>query len=144
MEIAYLAGLIDGEGCIVIKKNKSTNRLYNYSLRLTVQMYHKDVIYAIYCRFGGNIHILKNKIWFWDIGGLDAGDLLKELLPYLIVKKEQAELALNFLKTFEYSRTSNMIRSVEERHVQDEYYKMMQLLKEVYKYGNNFLMEYVK
>lgn len=101
-ELAYLAGIIDGEGCLCIQRpgNKT------HTLRMFVMNTFKPLIDYLYKTYGGFQYSRKKenntwKIrheWFVDTKILD--DLLPRLLPYLINKKEHAEICIEFRKTF--------------------------------------------
>lgn len=99
MNIAYVAGFLDGEGCIYI--NDST-------LYVITAQCNKEVLDKCKESFGGGVyeHISEQKrqktnwrrSWQWRVWNKGAADLLEACLPYLIVKKEEAELALKFWK----------------------------------------------
>jgi len=94
--LAYAGGLIDGEGCIGIYYN-SVN--HNYQLRISVEMVHKDGLEILDKLFGGRWYNQAAKQprrarYKWMIFNLTAANALKELLPYLYVKKEHANVAL--------------------------------------------------
>lgn len=98
--LAYAAGLIDGEGCIRIQKqsNKQT-----YIVVVQLAMTNKAIVIRdeLIKTFGGNSYDMefKNekwaKQWQWRISGEKACDLLKKILPFLVLKKQQAILALS-------------------------------------------------
>jgi hypothetical protein len=86
-KIAYLSGLIDGEGCL---------RFYKCgSIRLTIGMTDKKTIYWIYDTFGGQIYknkIKSGKIFYqWSMHqGKDLYYLLLLCIPFLITKQKIA------------------------------------------------------
>ena len=94
---AYVAGLIDGEGCIGIQENNQKH----YSLEITIGMSEKakSLLCLIQKDFGGSI--LKGrtatKKWAgsmrWRIGGVAAHAFLKKIAPYLLLKQAQAQIA---------------------------------------------------
>src|SRR4051812_43729904 len=104
LDIAYVAGIIDGEGCISLHKVKSDdNHLYDRLYpRLTVGMTNDDVIFTLHKNFGGSIYKItrknkKHKDYFvWKIMGQPTVELLEKTLPHLIVKLQQAKLAINY------------------------------------------------
>jgi len=73
VEHAYLAGFFDGEGCICINYQPS---LRQCSLRLQV-----------------------TQQWVWSCQSLQAAAALRAMLPFLDVKRDQAEIALEFQAT---------------------------------------------
>lgn len=95
-DAAYIAGFIDGEGSIFLEKRKN-----KASLRLSVSNTNKAVMDWIIEKIGvGVVHSgrkqsEKNKqVHIFILSGESVETLLKQIEPYLIVKKEQAKLAL--------------------------------------------------
>ena len=98
-ELAWAAGFFDGEGCVMIVKKRSA-----HAIRLAVCQVNPTPINLFKKFFGG--HTLystpKNKNWHpqwkWEQDSKSAYETLTKLLPYLIVKKDAVELALEFQK----------------------------------------------
>lgn len=89
--LAYVAGFFDGEGCIQIPCNERGN----YTLRINVCQKSEAVLQYIRSRLGGEISNGKGvKILYWH--GSNAVPVLEQILPWLVVKKSQAELAIEF------------------------------------------------
>ena len=105
-KLAYLAGIIDGEGTIVIAKQKIREGRKNhlYSLRMQVGNSEKRLIDWLQENFGGSIHIMRErherKFYQWTVGSKDTYKLLKEMKYYLVIKEEQADIGIKF-----YERT---------------------------------------
>lgn len=105
-EIGYLAGLLDGEGSILIARQKQGSRLY-YSVQLKVFNTHRGVMDwvqsrcggAVYERVQGGVNRQQNRraMFTWHLYGRHAAPLLRALRPLLIVKARQADVALEFL-----------------------------------------------
>jgi len=96
---AYLAGLIDGDGSICLNKEK---RRY-YRLNVEVSSRNKDHLEYIQRIFGGYIvESMKNgaKLYVWMCRGRQAEAVLRAIAPYLILKKKQAEIALEYRDMF--------------------------------------------
>ncbi|MGI0149765.1 MAG: hypothetical protein ACREDF_09585 [Thermoplasmata archaeon] len=94
----YVSGLLDGEGTILVYK---TNGCYQLSVRIVNT--DLPVLERMKSLFGGNIGSKIEKVskrtrpcWTWDIQGPRAAELLVELYPHLLVKREQARLAMEF------------------------------------------------
>ena len=119
-DLAWAAGIIDGEGCISIDKNRPSagNRLrnVNYKLNLRLNMVHKPTIEKLHNMFNvGFIQcITKRKYartrreqWGWSVTGDRATWVLEMILPYLYTKKTQALLAIGFQETMriKYNRS---------------------------------------
>ncbi len=100
LSLEYLAGLVDGEGCIRLHpSNKGKYR--KYYPRLQVTNTYKPILDLLVDQFGGAIHSDKfprKANWKikhdWRISGDKARELLNQLLPYLVIKKEKAILVL--------------------------------------------------
>ncbi len=111
---AYMAGIVDGEGSIFISKQKrKENRVgYRFYPILVITNTHKGVLDYFVEKTGlGKVFERKEqeKPYFktakvayrWDIKHTQVGTLLKKLLPYLVIKRKQAENVLAFLEMFE-------------------------------------------
>jgi hypothetical protein len=101
IEVAYAAGIFDGEGCIHIAPYRKRGRPYH---RLMVAVTNTDfpLLDWLHARWGGHLGkpLLTNrhrpcKIWALSEGY--AYPFLNAVYPYLIVKRRQAELALQFM-----------------------------------------------
>lgn len=107
---AYLAGIIDGEGCICIHgqkcwNRKRTKRYTYYTLFLTVGNTSYRLLKWLHDNFGGSLAPAKKKenrrqVWHWNTASKHAEDILTRVLPYLVIKKDQAELALEFRMSY--------------------------------------------
>jgi hypothetical protein len=111
---AYIAGIIDGEGCIYInyvpvdtvKRPRQVNP--NFSLFVRVSMCNERLIRHIHRTIGtGSVshsgkfkekhpEIKMNKPWLWAAAQHRAAQVLKDILPYLVLKKHEAELGIAF------------------------------------------------
>ena len=104
MEITYLAGLFDGEGCINIQKSDNNSGSPGYVLNIQInQIYQKTLLEITQC-FGGRFHTRLRKdgkiVSIWICSGSKAIEVLKLMLPYLREKKEQADLALSYSENY--------------------------------------------
>jgi len=105
---AYFAGLFDGEGCITIKRTapRGRQRTHTYIFSLSIEMADPRPIKAVCQAFNLNLTYntsrhLKNPskhryMYVAQIGRQAGIKILKTLLPYLIAKREEAELAIEF------------------------------------------------
>ena len=105
LNIAYLAGLIDGEGCISIFRHKNDGcREDHYSYRPLVQvaMVYKPLIKMLHVQYGGQYADKKpgdetrRNYAQWSLRGGRCVDLLRQLEPLLICKKEEARHVIAF------------------------------------------------
>lgn len=102
-DLAYVAGIIDGEGCIdVNRRNRPSHKYPDTSLRVTVVSTDQWLCQMLRFSFGGavrerivdKLHQLPQ--WDWRIERGKASEFLKLILPYLHLKKPQAELGIKF------------------------------------------------
>lgn len=104
---SYVAGFFDGEGCISSQESWIPGKYEKFpriNLQISITNTDKEVLNLIRGRFGGQIskHTKKTgKLCYaWKLTGKDKMRVfLLSVLPYLIVKKEQALLALEFIDT---------------------------------------------
>ncbi len=102
--LAYTAGIVDGEGSIMILKTSSpsTTRGYTYQLKVAVTNTNEWLVQWMKFQHGGGIsmQIPKNpkdkNVFHWRVTAKQAYRFLKDIEPYLILKRNQAELALKF------------------------------------------------
>ena len=104
MDVRWAAGFLDGEGCIQVRSRKTVRRR-SYYLTLYAGQVDPRPLYALMDLFGGSVVRRTNasalargrrKMFMWRITGRTCESALRQLLPYFIVKKRQAELALEF------------------------------------------------
>lgn len=103
IDLAYIAGFFDGEGSIVITPiaHSTSNQKRTFNMRAQAVSTNEEIIRLLLAMFGGDI---KNKpikgnrkaCWTWRVSSQAATNFLELVLPYLKIKKPQAELALEF------------------------------------------------
>jgi len=113
---ARLAVLIDGEGYIGIATTFSTKHKWSRPyLYLDVRVTNTDPRVSEWCvqHFGGKVYMGKrpsNKKWsscfYWAVSCNKAEAVLLGCLPYFIVKRDQAEVALAFQATLDRAKTN--------------------------------------
>ena len=100
VSIQYIAGLFDGEGCITIAQTGRGFRAHQ--VRCTIGIAHEGIIKAIVKMYGGYIKERKPKqdgyhtLWYWEVNSDSAIRFIRSVLPYLVVKRSQADMALEF------------------------------------------------
>lgn len=106
---SYLAGLFDGEGCIHIAEVSFKDRPHGvqkaYRADIHITMTNREVIEWVAKNFGGVYYVQESVNPRWrnayrwvPKGNKNKQNLLLGLLPYLIVKREVANIALEFLR----------------------------------------------
>ena len=107
-ELAYIAGFFDGEGCI-------TSGGRRCSLAISASNTDKQPLEFIQRIFGGSIYECLPKklkwstVYNWRIGGAYALIVLESLLPYLIVKRRQALLGIELIKSSDIGRQASIV-----------------------------------
>lgn len=106
-EKAYIAGIIDGEGSIILKHNRQLNRrgdgFYEcYSLLVSVGNTDTELLEWLRS-FGGKVYLgrkgdggSRKPMYQWQLHTRKAAELLSVIYPYLIIKKKKAAAALFF------------------------------------------------
>ncbi len=95
-ELAYIAGVIDSDGCISIQQRKKQY----HSLRIAVAMKSPTIPEWLKEMVGGSTTTYINNgkpLTMWVIYGQLAKDLCYDMLPYLIGKQKQAAVGLDVL-----------------------------------------------
>lgn len=109
-DLAYLAGLIDGEGCITLSTTSRTSRVlkrksYNYNPILGIGMTQRDSIDWVNEKFvGGHLtyrkrskhNRFKGRVWYLSYSGTNAIRILEIIYPYLKLKHPQATIVIAF------------------------------------------------
>lgn len=119
VDLAYLAGFFDGEGCISIGKHRNNGKDF-YELHILVAQKSRWILEWFKFNFEGKIFKHKKpegrqSEWFtWQVAAVKAASALKVLLPYLKLKKAEAELALKFQGQKGRIRLTEEERAVEE------------------------------
>lgn len=106
--LSYLGGIVDGEGHIgmsKIKGHKTVKHYGNqsacYSVRIAVGMVDPRVPELLHKTFGGSCTEERvpdrRSMWRWSVGSRKkALTVLSALHPYLIVKRRQAEVLMDY------------------------------------------------
>jgi len=95
---AYAAGIIDGEGCITGSYLYKVSRgVYQTSYQVSVANKSRELLYWLKRHFGGKVYTQGSRILKWELFRLsEIRSFLQAILPYLIIKKKQAELMVAF------------------------------------------------
>ena len=98
---AYMAGFFDGEGCVGIHKCTGAAKAFPYNVSVQINQMDRKPLELFQSRYGGSIYFYKQKkatfgtcdIHHWIAADKAAERCLRDLLPYLIVKKRKAAQA---------------------------------------------------
>lgn len=112
-ELVYLAGFFDGEGCIHIQTRRDGRWL---NLLVSIVQTNPRPLLLAHSEFGGSLSKTdkssgksKKPIWRLCFAPKNAARFLRAVYPYLIVKKEEAEVALAFVDTIPYPHTRDAV-----------------------------------
>ena len=105
-DLAYFAGILDGEGSITIGVDKTISKTgktrITYRLRVDVGNTNEWLIQQLKFAFGGCVVLRREQtvktqtIWAWRVSCLDALRFLQAIYPYVKIKKPQVDLAIKF------------------------------------------------
>lgn len=101
LDLAYLGGFFDGEGCVTWQKTlRKTGKTYKL-LRIDIGQVDRTFLEWCHKTFGGNIytrpknkHRSKQENYQWTVTGKVAAQFLNTLIPYLRQKQEHAKQCL--------------------------------------------------
>lgn len=122
-ELAYFAGILDGEGSFVLHRNRIG---YRFSCQVQVGNTDIRIMEWIRVRFGGSVNqerrsnVKHKPIYRWVSQADNLDSLLTAVQPYLVAKRDQAELLLAYRRTLPpMIRTKRSTNDVPE-HVKSE------------------------
>jgi len=104
-ELAYIAGLFDGEGSVSISKIKNKSGK-SYSLKVKISMTNPEALKLCSRLFGKKFfpgqRAEKNHAvsYTWQLTGQRAGSFLKAIRPFLLVKAQDADIGLRFFQSY--------------------------------------------
>jgi hypothetical protein len=104
VQLAYTAGIIDGEGYFVLVPRAMNHRKYGkyqrYNAVVGIKHTKRELLEWMKEKFGGNIYgvpcrsIAHAPSWEWRVTHLAAAAFVQQIMPYLLLKKRNAELIL--------------------------------------------------
>jgi len=136
---AWAGGIIDGEGCIHIRKNKppakSTHATTQYNLVIKVTMAEGKTINRLHNIFSvGHISAYKKNKYnhapaiSWFVTSLEAERVLRRVMPHIFTKRKEAKLALEFMKIHGQKRGKVRTPATIIKK-KDQFYRKMRELK---------------
>lgn len=119
-ELAYIAGIIDSDGYVGIVKNGETRRkkiTFNFRPTITITQVQPEAIGFIQEKIGGKFGInkqLKNSNWKnqyrWGLyNRKEIKEFLEKILPYLKIKKRQAEMVIKYCEEREKALSTKIV-----------------------------------
>lgn len=103
MNPAYLAGLFDGEGSIGIYRYFGGKYALRTQFTQNKNKHSTKLFNALMKEFGGNLGLhrtLSGRLAFnWQLSSRNAAMFLGVIFPHLLFKREQAALAISWMKS---------------------------------------------
>lgn len=99
-DLAWAAGFIDGDGVISVYQRTDRNR--GFSVVVRAMNTNRLALEKLHSMFGGTIHVMTKAnnthgwkpSFYWAASDRTAEVAIRGLLPFLLLKRPQAELAL--------------------------------------------------
>lgn len=114
-DLAYIAGFLDGDGCIMLQLIFRHDYVLGYQIRASVVFYQKQQYVSFLEQLksrlmAGYIRVRNDGMAEYTIvGPKPVYNLLKDLQPYLQLKRRQADLALSVLAKMPTGRAMNAV-----------------------------------
>ena len=128
-DIAYWAGFFDGEGCIGLDSN-----VRSIVLSVSIGQANPWLIQHLRFTFGGSVRRRpigscgnKRPFWVWRAHANQALSFLEIVYPFLKLKKQEAEIAINFQRN---RRGKGCRMSEEERTIEEAQQFLVRRLKD--------------
>ena len=136
---AYIAGFFDGEGCLSYykMKSKSSKRGWTFVGCAYMTNTHLETIIALKNMIGfgcvrkRNVYSYsgnRKETWNISFSPRQLRVLLKAIYPYLITKKQQAKIMLDYLDTLIWGRGANNPLSEKEIEYREELFVVFKRL----------------
>lgn len=140
-EIAYLAGLVDGEGCFYIGRTKQGKygNGYQWHSLLKITSCDERLIVWLENTFGGSKDsryrwtskkAFCRPVFNWQATGEMLDYLLPKIKPYLIIKKPHCEVMIKYRLTSKNIGSKRLPESISK--------KRFELLKEIRNLNSRF------
>lgn len=120
----WTAGIIDGEGSITVVHRKRHKMQYNwesYEVRITVSNTDIKMMQKLKGLWGGSYRVVKRRriqrktCYHYCITSKQGFNMLQNILPFLVTKKERAKLAFSL-----QDRITNHLASKKQRKMTDK------------------------
>jgi hypothetical protein len=115
-DLAYVAGLFDGEGCVTVSRHQTTTA-FTHQAQITITNTDREILEWVQGLFGlGSIQVKPSYSdrhsagYTWVASSRQARDFLLAVSPYLRVKRQQANLALALQQSIEFRRANRRDR----------------------------------
>lgn len=119
----YIAGFFDGEGSVYVSQGRALKRGgKQYFLCASLNNTNKPVLVAMRRLVGGALSYTaqtetKKGVWRLRLYSLEAANLLRAMLPYLVIKQRQARLAIQFQEQIAVGLLSESAKASLKRRI---------------------------
>jgi hypothetical protein len=104
-QLGYIAGIMDGEGCISLaRQRKNYHYSWQYCPHCNVGNTNLELLHWLHDSTRlGNINpkltrgINSKPAWTWELRVYEIRTFLQDIMPYLIIKKRQSEIIIEFI-----------------------------------------------
>jgi hypothetical protein len=126
----WCAGFLDGEGCISIKK-RNQNGHTQYNLKVSVTNNVIEALNIFHELYGGVIRKKSDSNCFvWEITTRGAKKVLEDLSNFLVIKKDEAKLGLEFYKNISRKKEAKYgTPQPEKKEIHERFYWLMRSMK---------------
>lgn len=117
LELAYLAGVIDSDGAISIIidrwRTKTGGKSPAYQEFIAIQQVQTEALEMLAGAFGGRVRwqkpqaVTRKPTYAWDLRNKSAVGAIRSLLPFLRIKRRQAEIVLALRAIKDRGRKAN-------------------------------------
>ena len=142
---SYLAGLFDGEGTFVISKSTNKNGTEVFSVYTKIANTSLELMQWLIKNFGGQYHIsharyhLGHKTQYaWSPKGKkNRTEMIENILPFLVIKKEQAKIILEFDAIYSRNGSEPGLKLTTDNPIYIENHKTRTELREKLQFLNS-------
>ena len=153
-ELAYIAGFLDGDGCLMAQLVRRKDYIYGYQIRVSVVFYqkqsHQEILVWLKSKLRlGYIRQRNDGMAEYTIVGLrEVEKVLKLLQPYLRLKKVLSRLVIRLIKAHpkkmtpeKLLRMSSLVDQTAAFNYSKKRTNTSQTIKEFFKNTNLFPVE---
>ena len=104
-DLTYIAGFVDGEGCITLVPRKKKGKCNGYFARISIANTNLEILTWIKSYFGGCLSLRKRRsprhkpAWELLFSEIQAEEFVKVIMPWLRIKRRQAKVLLEYRRS---------------------------------------------
>ena len=121
--VAYVAGFFDGDGCVGIYRNGSGGFHLRTQVTQNVTPASTALLKGMQSRWDGGLSVQRTTHgtkYNWQLSSSKAAAFLRDILPHLVLKREQAVLCLEWEDTRPKAARDDRGRMVSLARPEDE------------------------